>query len=133
MVAPQVNNPGELTPAVRRALSAFREWVNATLTTEIAAAISALVIPVVKQTEIDFGSTPVESSTFTVTDSAVSATSQIIAQVAYEAPTGKDLDEIEMDSLSIRCAPGSGQFTMFITSTDGSYLSGTFKINYVVG
>lgn len=83
------------------------------------------------QTEIDFGTTPVESGSFTITDSNVDPTSYIVAQVAYVAPTGKDLDELDMDTLSIACSSGSsGTFTMFVRSTDGSYLADTFKINY---
>lgn len=85
------------------------------------------------QTEVDFGALPVYTGTFTVTDANVSATSQIIAQMAYEAATDKDLDETEMDYLDIRCAPGVGQFTMFIDSRDSSYLHDKFKINYTVG
>lgn len=87
----------------------------------------------ISQTEVDFGSTPVGDATFTVTDAAVTDSSQLMAQVAYEAPTGKDLDEIEMDNLQIRCAPGSGSFDMFINTADGSYLADKFKINYLVG
>jgi hypothetical protein len=87
----------------------------------------------IKQTEVDFGATPVADGTFTVTDTDVSATSQLIAQVAYEAPTGKDLDEIEMDDLQIRCKPAAGSFDMYIKAADGSYLHDKFKINYLIG
>ena len=86
----------------------------------------------IKQTEIDFGTTPVADSSFTITDADVAATDQIVAQVAYEAPTGKDLDEIEMDTLSLRCGAGAGQFTLFATGMDG-YVADKFKINYIVG
>jgi len=87
----------------------------------------------IKQTEVDFGVTPVADGTFTVVDADVSGTSQLLAQVAYEAPTGKDVDEIEMDDLQIRCQPGTGQFVMFIKVADGSYLADKFKVNYLVG
>lgn len=87
----------------------------------------------IKQTEVDFGATPVADGTFPITDGDVSGTSQIIASVAYEAPTGKDLDEIEMDDLIIRCGNGTGTFNMFITAADGSYLADKFKINYLIG
>lgn len=87
----------------------------------------------ISQTEVDFGPVPVASGTFVITDAAVSASSRILAQVAYIAPTGKDLDEIEMDDLQIRCAPGAGQLTMFITAADKSYLADTFTIFYQVG
>ena len=87
----------------------------------------------IKETEIDFGSLPVAEGTFIVADSDVTVSSQILAQVAYKAPTGKDLDEIEMDDLEIRCAAASGTFSMFIRAADGSYLADTFIINYLVG
>lgn len=88
---------------------------------------------VVKQTEIDFGSTPVASATFTVSDADVLTTSYIVARPSYEAPTGKDLDELELDDLVIMCAPGNRSMTMFVRSADGSYLHDKFKINYAIG
>lgn len=87
----------------------------------------------IKQTEVDFGSTPVSEATFTIIDVDVLVSSQIIGTLAYEAPTGKDLDELEMDKLIIMCGNGSGQFDMHITAADGSYLADTFKINYLIG
>lgn len=87
----------------------------------------------IKQTEIDFGSVPVSEGTFTIIDTDVLVTSQIIGSLAYEAPTGKDLDELEMDKLVIMCSNGSGQFDIYVTTTDGSYLADKFKINYLIG
>jgi hypothetical protein len=84
----------------------------------------------VTQVEVDFGTTPVESAIFTITDAGMTTTKHVIASLAYEAPTGKDLDELEMDTLSIICGNGTGQFDMFIRTTDGSYLADKFKINY---
>src|SRR5258706_8606475 len=75
-------------------------------------------VPNVKQTEIDFGTTPVSEASFTITDSDVTATSQIIGTVAYEAPTGKDLDELEMDALDLKFGPGAGQFTLYVVGQD---------------
>ena len=86
----------------------------------------------VKQTEIDFGATPVSEASFTIVDTDVSSSSQIIGTVAYEAPTGKDLDELEMDGLDLKFGAGSGQFTLYVRGLDG-YLADTFKINYLVG
>jgi len=83
--------------------------------------------------EIDFGSVAVSSMEFTILDDDVLDTSSIIAAVAYDKPTGKDLDEITMDTLYIVCGQASlGSFKMFIRSTDGSYLSDKFKINYSI-
>lgn len=87
----------------------------------------------ISQTEIDFGTTPVSEESFTVIDVTVSASSQIIAQIAYEAPTGKDLDEIEMDDIQLRCQPDVGLFTIYARAADGSYLADKFKVNYLVG
>jgi len=84
-----------------------------------------------KQTEIDFGATPVDNATFIIVDAAVTTGSRITAKVAYEAPTGKDLDEVEMDMLELLCGPGSGQFTLFARGMEG-YVHDKFKINYAV-
>lgn len=88
--------------------------------------------PVYATTEVDFGSTPVASGTFTITNASVTTSSVIVATLQYAAPTGKDLDEIEMDNLIIKCGNGSGQFDMYIETADGSYLHDKFKINYIV-
>ena len=87
----------------------------------------------ITQTEVDFGATPVAEATFTITDAAAIIGSKIIATLAYDAPTSKDLDEVEMDDLIIKCGNASaGFFEMFIRSVDGAYLSGKFKINYII-
>ena len=86
----------------------------------------------VKQTEVDFGTLPLYAQEFIVVDSDVTLTSHLIGTVAYVAPTGKDLDEMEMDNIDVKFAPGSGQFTVRVTGEEG-YLADTFKINYLVG
>ncbi len=86
----------------------------------------------IKQTEIDFGTIPVGEASFTVSDSSVLVTSQLMGNVAYEAPTGKELDELEMDSLDLKFAPGAGQFTLYARGLDG-YIADKFKVNYLVG
>jgi hypothetical protein len=83
----------------------------------------------VKQTEIDFGSMPVNTATFVVADADVTAASKLIGAVAYVAPTGKSLDELEFDVLDLRFAPGAGIFTLLARSLQG-YVAGKFKINY---
>jgi hypothetical protein len=84
----------------------------------------------VTETEIDFGTTPVPEASFTITDAGISTSSLIIAMMSYEAPTGKEQDELEMDSLILRAVAGTGEFTLYVTSADGSYLADKFKINY---
>lgn len=85
-----------------------------------------------KQVEIDFGSLPVSEGLFTITDADVSPTSQITGNIAYEAPTGKDLDEITMDVIDLKFGPGNGQFTIYAVGRDG-YLHDKFKVNYTIG
>lgn len=89
-------------------------------------------IPIVHQTEIDFGTTPVSEATFLIADATVTAASHLVGSVAYVAPTGKDLDEIEMDGLDLKFAPGVGQFTLYARGMDG-YIADTFKVNYTIG
>lgn len=86
----------------------------------------------VKQTEVDFGTTPLAEAEFTVVDAEVSGTSQLIGTIAYEAPTGKDLDELEMDAIDVRFAPGAGSFVVRVKGLEG-YLHDKFKINYLIG
>lgn len=86
----------------------------------------------VRQVEVDFGPLPVSEMSFLITDPSVTPTSHIVGTVAYEAPTGKDLDELEMDELDLKFAPGSGQFTLYAVGENG-YIADRFKINYVVG
>lgn len=85
-----------------------------------------------KQTEVDFGTTPVSSKTFTVADDEVTVYSRIFAQVAYEAPTGKDLDEVELDLIILICAPGDKVITIHAKALEG-YVADKFKINYLIG
>jgi hypothetical protein len=82
-----------------------------------------------RQTEIDFGATPVDTTTFIITDVNVTTSSIITGQMAYVAPTDKDLDELEFDSFDLRFAAGSGQFTLVARSLEG-LVADKFKINY---
>ena len=86
----------------------------------------------VKQVEIDFGALPVSEASFVITDASVTPSSHIVGEVAYQAPTGKDLDEVEMDSLDLKFGPGTGQFLLYAIGLDG-YIADKFKINYIVG
>ncbi len=85
----------------------------------------------VQQTEIDFGSTPVAEASFTITDTSVTTTSMLMGSVAYVAPTGKDLDELDMDALDLKFGAGAGSFTLYAVGLNG-YVADKFKINYVV-
>ena len=88
--------------------------------------------PLVHQVEIDFGSYPVESGEFMVVDPQVLSSSHITGNIAYEAPTGKDLDELEMDVIDLKFSPGNGVLLIKASGLEG-YLAGKFKINYITG
>lgn len=85
-----------------------------------------------KQVEIDFGALPVSEASFTIIDSDVSPSSQITGNVAYEAPTGKELDELTMDAIDLKFGVGVGQFVVYAVGMNG-YIHDKFKINYTVG
>ena len=87
----------------------------------------------VKQTEVDFGLISSKGKSFTVADTNVSSTSKILAQVAYDAPTNKSLDELEMDEIIVRAgSSANGSFKVFVTEARNCSLYGKFKINYTI-
>jgi hypothetical protein len=83
----------------------------------------------ISQTEIDFGTTPVDEKTFTITDANISVSSEVMVQLAYVAPTGKEIDELEFDSFDFRAVAGAGSFTLYARSLEG-LVADKFKINY---
>lgn len=85
----------------------------------------------ITQTEIDFGTTPVEEKDFTISNANIVSTSNIIVQLAYVAPTDKELDELEFDSFDFRSYAGTGTFTLHARALEG-YVADKFKINYSV-
>jgi len=84
----------------------------------------------INEVEIDFGTTPKSEQSFIISASGIKPTNKIICSVSYEAPTGKDQDELEMDDLQLRAVAGTDNFTLYVKSADGSYLADKFKINY---
>jgi hypothetical protein len=84
------------------------------------------------QTEVDFGTTPLAEQTFIITDARVTAGSVIIPRVSGSTPTGKDADEVAMDTYALFVFPGTGQFNLTIRGLEG-YLADKFKIDYLIG
>jgi len=84
-----------------------------------------------KQTEVDFGSTPVDNASFTITDAQVTASSIVSCWLSGATPTSKDQDELEMDALFMEALPGAGSFSLYIRGLEG-YVSDKFKINYLI-
>jgi hypothetical protein len=84
------------------------------------------------ETEIDFGSAPVWSRTFTISDAAVGATSNIIAVASSEPATGRAAGDAEWDGL-VLAARATGTGTMEITAIAApGPVSGKRKVLYQV-
>lgn len=86
----------------------------------------------IKETELDFSSTPVSSKQFTVIDLSIVTTSKILACPSLSAPTGRTQDEMEMEAFNIRSVPYDGYATMQVDALTGP-VTGKYKFNYVVG
>jgi hypothetical protein len=83
----------------------------------------------ITQTEIDVGDVPVLEASILVTDALISSASKIIGGIAFVAPTGKDLDELEMDALELKFEPLTGSFRAHIKGLEG-LIADKFKIWY---
>ena len=83
----------------------------------------------VTEVEIDVGATPVSEASIAVTDAAITASSKIIGGIAYKAPTGKDLDELD-EPLEVKFEPGSGTFNVHIKGLEG-YIADKFIVWYM--
>lgn len=84
------------------------------------------------EVEVDFGTAPTRSKSFTITDGSITAAQQIQVNQSLAAATGRSQDENEMDTLLPRAVAGTGQFTMFVTALEGPVV-GKFKFNYLAG
>ena len=85
------------------------------------------------QTTVNFGSTGVLNGSFTVTNAAVTTANLVNAQIAYIAPSGKTLDELEFDQFDIKCVANNGSVTMFMVPDSMGLVAGNFVVNYTVG
>lgn len=81
--------------------------------------------------ELDFGTTPIKWKKFSVTDSNIVSTDIVDCKLAYLQPTGKSLDEVEMDSFYILSKPFSGGVIFLIKSLEG-HVKGKFKFRYQI-
>jgi hypothetical protein len=84
----------------------------------------------ITEVEIDCGTTPLLETIINVVNTGITAASKIIGGIAYKAPTGKDLDELEMDALDLKFEPVSGSFNVHIKGLEG-YISDKFIIWYL--
>jgi hypothetical protein len=81
---------------------------------------------------IDFGSTPVSSKVFTITDAAVQSTNYVEAFVMIDSTVDNTIDDHRHAAVSWRtsCLPADGSFELDIDCLL-DLCHGTFKIRYV--
>jgi len=82
--------------------------------------------------EVDFGTTPTYSKTFTVTDASVSSSSKVVAVPDGAVATGRAGNDWEWDGVIFACVPGTGEFTLTGLATPGPIV-GRRKVYYQVG
>lgn len=90
------------------------------------------VTPQMYETEVDFGSTPVWSRTFTVTNPAVTGSTTPVAAFPSGNPgTGRVGNDLEWDNLILGAVPGSGSFLLTALAVPGPIV-GPRKVYYQV-
>ncbi len=82
--------------------------------------------------QVNFGTAPVRTKTFTVTDATVTTSSRLMITQSGTAATGRQADENEMDAILFSGVPGSGQFTLIANTFTGP-VTGLYNVNYIVG
>jgi hypothetical protein len=84
----------------------------------------------ITEVEIDCGVTPLLETIINVVNTGITVASKIIGGIAYKSPTGKDLDELEMDAIDLKFEPTAGSFNIYIKGLEG-YISDKFIIWYL--
>ena len=82
-------------------------------------------------TTVDFGTTPVDYKSFTITDAAITGTSYVEAFFMVDSTTNNTVDDHKRAAVFCRlvCLPASGSFTLEIYSLMG-LMTGQFKVRY---
>jgi len=86
----------------------------------------------VAEVEVDFGATPTDSASATVTDAGISAASVFLCQVSGGSTTDNDADAhafLALDS-AVWAVPGSGSAVVHIQTRDVT-ATGAFKVRYI--
>jgi len=94
--------------------------------------VAGMIAPVT-EVEIDFGTVPVPSKSFTITDANIKATSVIDVLASAKTATGRvGTDDMEWDGLSLSAVPASGSMIVYAVANPGPVV-GKRKIHYRVG
>jgi hypothetical protein len=82
-------------------------------------------------TEVDFGNTPQEEASFVINSVGTTPINVVVASLHFSAPTGKDYDELEMDTILVNAQALLGQVQFTVRGLDGP-LEGKFKLKYQI-
>jgi len=82
------------------------------------------------EAEIDFGSNPVRSKRFTITDAGVTGASKIAVLASGKVATGRVGNDWEWDAITFAALPGTGTFTL--TALASGRVLGKRTIQYQV-
>lgn len=69
--------------------------------------------------EVDFGSTPLFDTSFTITDASISASSKVIVVPSGKPATGRTADDWQWDGAVFAANPGSGSATCYALFSPG--------------
>jgi hypothetical protein len=83
------------------------------------------------EVEVDFGSTPQWSKTFTVTDANVTTATRVAVVPSGNVATGRVGNDAEWDSLICTALPASGSFTLTVAAFPGPIV-GRRKVQYQI-
>lgn len=71
------------------------------------------------EAEIDFGTLPVYTARFTITDAGSVVASKIIVSESGKAATGRVAGDAEWDNISVSALPAVGTFTVYAVANPG--------------
>jgi hypothetical protein len=84
------------------------------------------------EAEVDFGSAPVYTASFTITDAGISAASKVQVLPCGKAATGRTADDWAWDGATFAALPASGSATCYAVFTPGPIV-GRRKVQYSIG
>jgi hypothetical protein len=84
------------------------------------------------EAEVDFGSKPVYTASFTITDAGISAASKVQVLPCGKAATGRTADDWAWDGATFAALPASGSATCYAVFSPGPIV-GRRKVQYSVG
>ena len=83
------------------------------------------------EVEVDFGTTPQWSRSFTITDADCTPSATVIAHQVSTAATGRVGNDAEWDQILLAVSPGAGSFTLTALAVPGPVV-GARRVAYQI-